>query len=153
MPLVAEEGIKVLQLVTSRFNQREWRKKIEKTLSLPPSGFLDEKQRKLFLFLKISLQAYKSRRADPPSWIVGGYATQEVIDRAKFNPAVVSPELTKDDISCFGEDPGPGVDEGWWEEMLINWFVDPAEEAAADLAESESEAEQSEAESTESKST
>jgi hypothetical protein len=153
MPLVAEEGIKVLQLITTRYNQREWRKKIEKTLSLPPSGLLDEKQRKLFLFLKIGLQAYKSRRADPPSWIVGGYATKEVIDRAKFNPAVVSPEFTKDDVACFGEDPGSGVDEGWWEEMLVNWFVDPAEEAAADLAESESESEQLEAESTETKST
>ncbi|HNP30152.1 MAG TPA: hypothetical protein PKK23_13980, partial [Nitrospirales bacterium] len=75
MPLEKEDGAKVLQLITSRYNAREWRKKIEKTLSLPPSGLKDEDQRKAFLYLKVGLQAYKSRRADPPSWIVGGFAT------------------------------------------------------------------------------
>lgn len=128
MPLDTEEGSKVLKLVTSRYNQREWRKKIEKILSLPPSGLRDETQRKLFLYLKVGLQAYKSRRADPPTWIVGGFATQEVIDRAKFNPAVVGPECTPEQVACFGEDPGPEVNEAWWEDMLVNWFVDPEEE-------------------------
>ena len=128
MPLATEEGLKVLKLVTSRYNQREWRKKIEKILSLPPSGLRDDVQRKLFLYLKVGLQAYKSRRADPPSWIVGGFATKEVIDRAKFNPSVVSPECTPEVVACFGEDPGPEVDEAWWEDMLVNWFVDPEEE-------------------------
>ena len=83
MPLEPEDGAKALQLITSRYNEREWRKKIEKTLSLNPSGFMDEDQRKIFLYLKIGLQAYKSRRADPPSWIVGGFATKEIIDRAR----------------------------------------------------------------------
>ena len=128
MPLATEEGLKVLQLVTSRYDHREWRKKIEKILSLPPSGLRDDAQRKLFLYLKIGLQAYKSRRADPPSWIVGGFATKEVIDRAKFNPSVVSPEYTPEQVACLGEDPGPEVDEAWWEDMLVHWFVDPEEE-------------------------
>lgn len=131
MPLDVEEGEKVLKLVTSRFNQREWRKKIEKILSLPPSGLQDDTQRKLFLYLKIGLQAYKSRRADPPMWIVGGFATQEVIDRAKFKPAVVNPDFTSEHVACFGIDPGPEVNEVWWEDMLVNWFVDPEEEEAA----------------------
>jgi len=48
MPLEPEDGAKVLQLITSRYNQREWRKKIEKTLSLNPSGFKDDDQRKIF---------------------------------------------------------------------------------------------------------
>lgn len=131
MPLDAEEGEKVLKLVTSRYSQRAWRKKIEKILSLPPSGLEDETQRKLFLYLKVGLQAYKSRRADPPSWIVGGFATQEVIDRAKFNPAVVNPDFTSEQVACFGIDPGPEVNEVWWEDMLINWFVNREEEEEA----------------------
>jgi len=130
MPLDVGEGEKVLKLVTSRFNQREWRKKIEKILSLPPSGLQDDTQRKLFLYLKIGLQAYKSRRADPPTWIVGGFATQEVIDRAKFKPAVVNPDFTSEHVACFGIDPGPEVNEAWWEDMLVNWFVNPEEEEA-----------------------
>ncbi len=128
MPLELQDGTKALQLITSRYNQREWRKKIEKTLSLPPTGLKDEDQRKIFLYLKIGLQAYKSRRADPPSWIVGGFATQEVIERAKFKPAVVHPDFTKEHVGFLGEDPGEEVDEVWWEEMLVNWFEDPEEE-------------------------
>ena len=57
MPLEPEDGAKVIQLITSRYDQREWRKKIEKTLSLPPSGIKDEEQRKIFLFFKIGLQS------------------------------------------------------------------------------------------------
>ena len=139
MPLATEEGLKVLKLVTSRYNQREWRKKIEKILSLPPSGLRDDTQRQLFLYLKIGLQAYKSRRADPPTWIVGGFATKEVIDRAKFNPAVVGPECTTEQVACFGEDPGPEVNEAWWEDMLVNWFVDPEEEEEDERNETEDE--------------
>ncbi|MGP0591475.1 hypothetical protein ACTRXD_02915 [Nitrospira sp. T9] len=129
MPLEKEDGAKVLQLITSRYNAREWRKKIEKTLSLPPSGLKDEDQRKAFLYLKVGLQAYKSRRADPPSWIVGGFATKEVIDRALFKPTVIDPGFTKDQVTeFFGEDPGSEVNEAWWEDMLVNWFEEPEEE-------------------------
>lgn len=128
MPLESEDGAKALQLITSRYNQREWRKKIEKTLSLPPSGFSDEAQRKIFLYLKIGLQAYKSRRADPPSWIVGGFATKEVIDRAKFKPTVIDSEFAEKDVTFLGEDPGEEVDKVWWEDMLVNWFDEPEEE-------------------------
>ncbi len=128
MPLEVEDGAKALQLITSRYNQREWRKKIEKMLSLPPTGFNDENQRKIFLYLKVGLQAYKSRRADPPSWIVGGFATQEVIDRAKFKPTVIDPQFTETDISILGQDPGEEVNEGWWQEMLVNWFEELEED-------------------------
>ncbi|HBP88240.1 hypothetical protein PJI16_11880 [Nitrospira sp. MA-1] len=137
MPLEKEDGAKVLQLITSRYNDREWRKKIEKTLSLPPSGLKDEDQRKAFLYLKVGLQMYKSRRADAPSWIVGGFATKEVIDRALFKPTVIDPDFTKDQVAGFGEDPGSEVDAVWWEDMLVNWFEEPEEEGD-DEAEAES---------------
>ena len=128
MPLDASDGLKALQLITSRYNQRAWRKKIEKTLSLPPTGIEDEEQRKIFLYFKIGLQAYKSRRADPPSWIVGGFATQEVIDRARFNPKVIDQSMTPDHVSLLGVDPGEEVNGVWWEEMLVKWFEEPEEE-------------------------
>ena len=137
MPLELEDGAKALQLITSRYNQREWRKKIEKTLSLPPSGFHDDNQRKIFLYLKVGLQAYKSRRADPPSWIVGGFATKEVIDRALFKPTVIDPAFTKEHVSLLGEDPGEEVDMVWWEEMLVNWFEEPEEEGEDEAEPSE----------------
>jgi hypothetical protein len=137
MPLEKEDGTKVLQLITSRYNQREWRKKIEKTLSLPPSGLKDEHQRKTFIYFKIGLQAYKSRRADPPSWIVGGFATKEVIDRVLFNPAVIDPQFTKDHVAGLGEDPGQEVNDVWWEDMLVNWFEEPEEEVEAEGEEAE----------------
>jgi hypothetical protein len=137
MPLEKEDGTKVLQLITSRYNQREWRKKIEKTLSLPPSGLKDEHQRKTFIYFKIGLQAYKSRRADPPSWIVGGFATKEVIDRVLFNPAVIDPQFTKDHVAGLGEDPGQEVNDVWWEDMLVNWFEEPEEEVEAEGEETE----------------
>lgn len=113
--------------------------KIEKTLSLNPSGLKDDNQRKIFLYLKVGLQAYKSRRADPPSWIVGGYGTKEVIDRALFKPAVIDPEFTAEHVAFLGKDPGEDVDGVWWEEMLVNWFEEPEEES-----EDEEEAEASE---------
>ncbi len=139
MPLDVEDGAKALQLVTSRYDQREWRKKIEKTLSLPPTGFEDATQRKMFVYLRLRLQAYKSRRADPPSWIVGGYATKEVIDRARFRPTDIDPDMTEADVSFLGVDPGAEVDEMWWEEMLVKWFEAPEE----DLEESDEESEAS----------
>ena len=132
MPLEIEDGAKALQLITSRYNQREWRKKIEKTLSLNPSGFKDEDQRKIFLYLKIGLQAYKSRRADLPSWIVGGFATKEIIDRALFKPTVIDPTFTKEHVAFLGEDPGEEVNKVWWEDMLVNWFEEPEEEVEED---------------------
>ena len=56
MPLDVEDGAKALQLVTSRYDQREWRKKIQKILSLPPSGFEDAAQRKIFVYFKLQLR-------------------------------------------------------------------------------------------------
>lgn len=137
MALDAEQGRLMLQLLTSRYNDRHWRKKIEKTLSLPPAGVGDEKQRQIFLYLKHGLKAYKSRRADPDSWIVGGYATQEVIARAKFDPKVVGPSFTKADVEFLAVDPGPQVDEAWWDEMLVAWFEEEEEETKGEAKEAE----------------
>ncbi len=143
MPLDVEHGAKALQLVTSRYDRREWRKKIEKTLSLPSSGLEDDAQRKIFMYLKWQLQAYKSRRADPPSWIIGGYATKEVIDRARLRPAEIAPNVTDADVSFLGVDPGADVDEVWWEAMLVMWFETPEHDhevsgaSDADLADRE----------------
>jgi hypothetical protein len=128
MPLDAELGKKVLQLITSRYDDRHWRKRIEKTLSLPQSGVTDPIQQQIFMYLKVGLKAYKSRRADPDSWIIGGYATKEVIDRAKFQPHLVGPTVKKDDVSFLGSDPGNDVTEAWWDEMLVQWFDVPEEE-------------------------
>jgi hypothetical protein len=119
----------MLQLLTSRYDDRHWRKKIEKTLSLPQTGIADEAQRAIFLYLKHGLKAYKSRRADPDSWIVGGFATREVIERAKFNPAAVGAAVGKEHVAILGVDPGPEVDEAWWEDMLVTWFEEPEQEA------------------------
>jgi len=126
--LDAELGKKMLQLITSRYDNRNWRKKIEKTLSLSQSGVTDPIQQQIFMYLKIGLKAYKSRRADPDSWIIGGYATKEVIDRAKFQPHVVGPTIKKEDVSFLGSDPGNEVTEAWWDEMLVQWFDVPEEE-------------------------
>lgn len=128
MPLDAALGKKVLQLITSRYDDRRWRKRIEKTLSLPPSGMADPVQRHVFLYLKLGLKAYKSRRADPDSWILGGYATKEVIDRVKFQPHLVAPSIQKDDVAFLGTDPGEEVTEAWWDDMLVQWFDVPEEE-------------------------
>jgi hypothetical protein len=128
MALDVEQGKKMLQLVTSRYDDRRWRKKIEKTLSLPQSGVGDETQRRIFLYLKHGLKAYKSHRADPDSWIVGGFATQETIARAKFNPVLVDPSLTGNDVAMLGVDPGSDVDETWWDDMLVAWFEEPLDE-------------------------
>ena len=132
MPLDAEMGKKMLQLITSRYDDRHWRKKIEKTLSLPQTGVSDPIQQQMFMYLKVGLKAYKSRRADPDSWIIGGYATREVIDRAKFQPKEIGPEISKDDVAFLGNDPGTDVDEAWWEEMLVQWFEVPEEEKPAE---------------------
>lgn len=139
MALDADLGKKMLQLLTSRYNDRHWRKKIEKTLSLPATGVADEKQRQIFLYLKHGLKAYKSRRADPDSWIVGGYATQEVIGRAKFTPSIVGPSITKDDVDYLTQDPGPEVDEAWWDDMLVAWFEEPEDEIKAEESKTEEE--------------
>lgn len=128
MALNVEDGKRMLQLITSRYDDRLWRKKIEKTLSLPATGVGDGVQRTIFLYLKTALKAYKSRRSDPDSWVVGGYATREVIDRAKFQPDQVGPGITKDHVTLLGVDPGQEVDETWWEDMLVSWF--DASEAA-----------------------
>jgi hypothetical protein len=125
MALNTEDGRKMLQLVTSRFDDRLWRKKIEKTLSLPAAGVGDESQRTIFLYLKTSLKAYKSRRSDPDSWIVGGYATREVVDRAKFQPSQVGSGVTGEQVGMLGVDPGQEVDEAWWDDMLVSWFEEP----------------------------
>jgi hypothetical protein len=132
MALDAEQGKKMLQLLTSRYDDRHWRKKIEKTLSLPQSGVGDETQRHIFLYLKHALKAYKSRRADADSWIVGGFATQEAIARAKFTPSVVAPSLTSSDVEMLATDPGAEVDEAWWDDMLVAWFEEPLDETASE---------------------
>ena len=137
MALDAEQGRKMLQLLTSRYDDRHWRKKIEKTLSLPATGVGDDKQREVFVYLREKLKAYKSRRADPDSWIVGGYVTKEVVERAKVNPTVVGSPLTKEDVSFLGEDPGSEVDHDWWEEMLVWWFEEPEPEDGEAGAEGE----------------
>ena len=128
MPLDARLGKTMLQLITSRYDDRHWRKKIEKTLGLPQSGVSDPVQQQIFMYLKIELKAYKSRRADPDSWIIGGYATKEIIERAKFQPQLVGPGITKDDVAFLGSDPGKDIDEAWWDEMLVSWFDVPEEE-------------------------
>lgn len=128
MALDAEFGKSMLQLITSRYEDRHWRKKIEKTLSLPHSGVGDPSQQQVFMYLKLELKAYKSRRADPDSWILGGYATKEVIDRAKFQPKVVGEGITSEDVAFLGVDPGPEIDDVWWDEMLVAWFGAPEEE-------------------------
>jgi hypothetical protein len=132
MPLDVDLGKKMLQLVTSRYDDRHWRKKIEKTLSLPQSGVSDPIQQQVFMYLKVGLKAYKSRRADPDSWIIGGFATKEVIERAKHQPKEVGTDLTKDDVAFLGIDPGTDVDEVWWDEMLVQWFDVPEEEKPAE---------------------
>ncbi|MDH5642201.1 MAG: hypothetical protein OEY28_13010 [Nitrospira sp.] len=118
----------MLQLITSRYDDRHWRKRIEKTLSLPQSGVTDPIQQQIFMYLKLGLKAYKSRRADPDTWIIGGYATREVIDRAKFQPQLVGPTVKKDEVDFLGIDPGEDVTESWWDEMLVQWFDVPDEE-------------------------
>jgi hypothetical protein len=128
MSLNTELGRKMLQLITSRYDDRHWRKKIEKTLSLTPSGVADPIQQQIFMYLKLNLKAYKSRRADPDTWIIGGYATKEVIDRAKFQPHLVGPSISKEDVAFLGTDPGDEVTDAWWEEMLVQWFELPEEE-------------------------
>lgn len=137
MPLDADLGKTMLQLITSRYDDRHWRKKIEKTLSLPQSGVGDEHQQQIFMYLKLNLKAYKSRRADPDSWILGGYATKEVIDRAKFQPHLVGEGVSADAVAFLGVDPGPEIDEAWWEEMLVAWFGAPEEEALSEEATAE----------------
>jgi len=143
MALDPELGKQMLQLITSRYDDRHWRKKIEKTLSLPQSGVGDPIQQQIFTYFKIALKAYKSRRADPDSWIVGGYATREVIDRAKFQPTLVGPSVTKDDVAFLGSDPGQDIDEAWWDDMLVAWFEVPEEEASSSGGEGEIDSNQS----------
>ena len=139
MPLDTELGKKMLQLITSRYDDRHWRKPIEKTLSLPQSGVADPIQQQIFMYLKHGLKAYKSRRADPDSWIIGGYATKEVINRAKFQPQLVGASLKQEDVAFLGTDPGTDVTEAWWEEMLVQWFDVPEEEKPAEEENSEPE--------------
>jgi hypothetical protein len=138
MPLNAELGKKMLQLISSRYDDRQWRKRIEKTLGLPQSGVTDPIQQQIFMYLKLGLKAYKSRRADPDSWIIGGYATKEVIDRAKFQPQLVGLSIKKEDVAFLGADPGNEVTEAWWDEMLVQWFDVPEEEKPAEEAGNES---------------
>src|SRR5437773_12159892 len=113
MPLDAELGETMLQLITSRYDDRHWRKKIEKTLSLPQCGVGDPAQQQIFMYLKIGLKAYKSRRADPDCWFVGGYATKEIIERAKFHPQLVGHDFTKDVVAFLWSDPGRESDDSW----------------------------------------
>ena len=90
------------------------------------------------MYLKLGLKAYKSRRADPDSWIVGGYATKEIVEQAKFQPQLVGPDITKDDVAFFGSDPGNEIDEAWWDDMLVSWFDVPEEEKPVEADSTES---------------
>ncbi|ODT43880.1 MAG: hypothetical protein ABS70_06900 [Nitrospira sp. SCN 59-13] len=87
------------------------------------------------------MKSYKSRRADPDEWILGGYATKEVIDRAKFQPHLVGQGITAEDVAFLGVDPGPDIDEAWWEEMLVAWFGAPEDEEANEATEEETSSE------------
>ena len=138
MPLDTELGKTMLQLITSRYDDRHWRKKIEKTLSLPQSGVGNPAQQQIFMYLKIELKAYKSRRADPDSLVIGWYATKEIIERAKFQPQLVGPEITKDEVMFLGVDPGEAIDEAWWDEMLVSWLDVPEEETPVEADSTES---------------
>ena len=151
MPLDVELGKKMLQLITSRYDDRHWRKKIEKILSLPQSGVGDPIQQHIFMYFNVGLKAYKSRRADPDSWIIGGYATKEVIERAKYQPQVIDSSVTIEDVAYLGNDPGPDVDEAWWEEMLVQWFEVPEEEKPAEAEREEQPAESTSASGSEGK--
>jgi hypothetical protein len=104
------------------------------------------------MYLKVGLKAYKSRRADPDSWIIGGYATKEIIERAKHQPKQVGTDLTKDDVAFLGTDPGADVDEVWWDEMLVQWFDVPEEEKTLEEQGEEQPAEDSSASSSKEKS-
>ena len=90
------------------------------------------------MYLKHGLKAYKSRRADPDSWIIGGYVTKEVINRVKFQPQLVGLSIMKDDVAFLGTDPGDDVTQAWWEEMLVQWFDVPEEEKPAEEEDSQS---------------
>ncbi len=61
-----------------------------------------------------------------------GYATKEVINRAKFQPQLVGSSIKKEDVAFLGTDPGADVTEAWWEEMLVQWFDVPEEEKPAE---------------------
>ncbi|THJ17313.1 MAG: hypothetical protein CAF42_002740 [Nitrospira sp. CG24B] len=61
-----------------------------------------------------------------------GYATKEVINRAKFQPQLVGASLKQEDVAFLGTDPGDDVTEAWWEEMLVQWFDVPEEEKLAE---------------------
>ena len=139
MALNADDGQRMLQIITSRYNDWRWRKKIEKTLSLPQSGMGDENQQAIFLYLKQNLKAYKSRRADPDAWMVGGFATKQVVDRIKATPSVVAAHLTSADTDYVGTDPGTEVTESWWEDMLVSWFDQPEPETPPEEAVGEGE--------------
>jgi hypothetical protein len=138
MALNAGDGKKMLQLITSRYDDRHWRKKIEKTLSLSQGGVTDPVQRQIFMCLKLGLKAYKSRRADPDSWILGGNATKEVIDRMKLQPHLVGLSLKKEDVAFLGTDPGEEVTDAWWDEMLVRWFDVPEQEKPMEADSTES---------------
>jgi len=71
----------------------------------------------------------------------------KVIDRAKFQPKEVGPDITKDDVAFLGTDPGSDVDEAWWEEMLVQWFEVLEEEKPAEEGEEEGDEKAPESES------
>ncbi|MBH0201475.1 MAG: hypothetical protein HP496_04025 [Nitrospira sp.] len=61
-----------------------------------------------------------------------GYATKEVINRAKFQPQLVGSSIKKEDVAFLGTDPGADVTEAWWKEILVQWFDVPEEEKLAE---------------------
>ena len=51
-----------------------------------------------------------------------------MIDRAKFQPKVIGEGISSEDVAFLGVDPGPEIDEAWWDDMLVAWFGAPEEE-------------------------
>ena len=58
MPLDAELGKTMLQLITSRYDDRHWRKKIEKTLGLPQSGVGDPAQQQIMRYRPLMMMVF-----------------------------------------------------------------------------------------------
>ena len=74
----------------------------------------------------------------PSKWSV---YERRSIDRARFRPTDIDPDMTEADVSFLGVDPSTEVDEVWWEEMLVKWFETPEEELEETDEESEASSE------------
>jgi hypothetical protein len=73
------------------------------------------------------------KEADPVAALRRVAATGSGLDTLFAD--VILPRLDPDDVAFLGVDPGPDIDEAWWEEMLVAWFGAPEEEEAPESAE------------------